>query len=177
MIAIALDHFQNKKSAEDWEIEKLKRMEAACEMAKAKVDAELEGWSTSEDENAENPPLLSPIVDQNRRKKADTVIKESSKPNAESTSKQGPLRKQARSKNISYIDSGQSDLAVQDDLRVQNPLSRLYDPSQMTSAEKKIDEIKIATAAVIAMTVIVIEAAVTIMIVIMTEGRINVELN
>ncbi|KAL8670541.1 MAG: hypothetical protein Q9168_004920 [Polycauliona sp. 1 TL-2023] len=108
MVAIALDHFQSKKSAEYWEIEKLKRMEAASEMAKAKVDAELEGWSTSEDENAGNPPLLSPIADQNRRKKADTIIRGSSKPNTESTPKQRPLRKQARPKNTSHVDSGQS---------------------------------------------------------------------
>ena len=140
MVAVALDHFQKKKSAKDWEIEKLKRMEAACEMAKAKVDAELEGWSTSEDENAGNPPLLSPIADQNQRNKADTVIRGSSKPNTESTPKQRPLRKQARPKNTSHIDSGQSDLAMQDDPRFQDPLSRPYGPPQMASAGKKVDE-------------------------------------
>lgn len=140
MVAIALDHFQNKKSAEDWEIEKLKRMEAACEMAKAKVCAELEGWSTSEDENAKNSPLLSPIVDQNQGKKANTVIRGSSKPNTESTPKQGPLRRQARPRNTSHMDSGQSDLAAQDDPRFQDPLTRPYGPSQMASAGKKVDE-------------------------------------
>lgn len=140
MVAIALDHFQNKKSAEDWEIEKLKRMEAACEMAKAKVDAELEGWSTSEDENAGNPSLLSPIADQTQMKKADAVIRGSSKPNTESTPKQRPFRKQARPKNISHVDSGQSDLAAQDDPRFQDPLSRPYGPSQVASAGKTVDE-------------------------------------
>ncbi|KAL8668518.1 MAG: hypothetical protein Q9168_006858, partial [Polycauliona sp. 1 TL-2023] len=130
----------SKKSAEYWDIEKLKRMDAASEMATAKVDAELEGWSTSEDENAGNPPLLSPIADQNQRKKADTVIRGSSKPNTESTPKQRPLRKQARPKNTSHVDSGQSDLAAQDDPHFQDPLSRPYGPSQMASAGKKVDE-------------------------------------
>ena len=140
MVAIALDCFQNERSAEDWEIEKLKRMEAACEIAKAKVDAELEGWSTSEDENAGNPPLLSPIADRTQRKETGTVIRGSSKLNTESTPKQRPSRKPARPKNTSHVDSGQSDLAAQDDPRFQDPLSRPYGPSQITSAGKGVDE-------------------------------------
>ncbi len=43
MIAIALDDFQNKKPAEEWEIEKHNRIKAACEEARAKVCTEFEG--------------------------------------------------------------------------------------------------------------------------------------
>ena len=140
MVAIALDHFQNKKCAKDWEIEKLKRVEVACELAKAKVCAELEGWSTSEDENVGNSSLLSPIVDQNQRKEVNTIIRGSSKPNTESTPKQGLLRRQANPRNTSHMESGQSGLAAQDDPRFQYPLTRPYGPSQMASAGKKVDE-------------------------------------
>ena len=140
MVAIALDHFQNKKNAKDWEIEKLKRMEAACEIAKAKVCAELEGWSTSEDENVQNSPLQSPIVNKNQRKKTNTVISGSTESNKVSIPKKGPLRGQARPRYASHMDSGQSDLAVQDDPRFQDPLTRPYDSSQVASAGEKVDE-------------------------------------
>ena len=139
MVAVAIDHFQNKKSAKDWEIEKFKRMEAACEMAKAQVCAELEGWSTSEDENAKASPLLSPIVDQNQ-KEANTVIRGSSKPNTKSDPKQGPWRRQPGPRNTSHMDSGQSNSAAQDDPRFQDPLNRPHGPSQMASAGKKVDD-------------------------------------
>ena len=139
MVAIALDHFQNKKSANDWEIEKLKRVEAACEVAEAKVCAELEGWSTSEDEHAGNPSLLSPIVHQNQRKEAETNTRGSSKPNTESTPRQEPLRRQAESKYTSHMETGQSNFAAQDDPRFQDPLTRSYGPSQMASAGEKVD--------------------------------------
>lgn len=140
MVAIGLDNFQNKKSANDWEMEKLKRMEAACEIAKAKVCAELEGWSTSEDEDAKNSPLQSPIVDQSQENTANTVIRESSKLNTESNPKRGPRRRQARPRDTSHMDTDQSGLAAQDDPRFQGPLARPYDPSQMASAGKNRDE-------------------------------------
>ncbi|MCJ1462292.1 hypothetical protein MMC07_000892 [Pseudocyphellaria aurata] len=136
MIAMALDHFQNKRSSKDWEIEKLKRMEAAFEKVRVQVCAELEGWSTSEDEDAKNLPSLPPIVDQIQGKKANPVIRRSSKPNTESTPKQGPVRRQPRPRNTSHMDRGQSDLAVQDNPYFQDPLTRPYGPSQMTFAGK-----------------------------------------
>jgi len=40
MVAIALDGSQNRRNAEEWEIEKRNRMEAACKVAKAKVCTE-----------------------------------------------------------------------------------------------------------------------------------------
>ena len=52
VLAIALDDLL-KKNAVDWEFAKQKRMEAAYEMAKAKVCTEVEGWNTSEGEDFE----------------------------------------------------------------------------------------------------------------------------
>ena len=140
MVAIALDHFQNKRSVKDWEIEKLKRMEAACEIAKEKVCAELEGWSTSEDENIKTSPFQSSIIDQSQRKDANPIVIGQYKPNTESTTKRGSLSRQTRPKNTSHIDSVQSDLAVQDDPRFQDPLSRPYGPSNMASAGKQLND-------------------------------------
>ncbi len=40
MVAIALDGSQNRRNAEEWEIEKRNRMEAACKVVKAKVCTE-----------------------------------------------------------------------------------------------------------------------------------------
>ena len=64
MIAIAIDTFQNKRSAEDLETEKCTRIGVACEAATIKVCAELEGWSTSEDGNIAESSSLSPPLDE-----------------------------------------------------------------------------------------------------------------
>ena len=45
MVAIALDDPLNRRNAEELEIEKRNRMEVACEVARAKVCTESQGWS------------------------------------------------------------------------------------------------------------------------------------
>ena len=73
MVAIALDDSQNKKNAEEWEIEKGKRTEAACEVARAKVCTDFEGWSTSEDEDVIKSSTLSSAINQRQRRKASGI--------------------------------------------------------------------------------------------------------
>ncbi len=108
-------------------------MEAACELAKARVCAKLE------DGNTKGSLLLSPLVEQKQRKKINTVIRESSKPNTESTLKQRHSRRQTRPRNTLYVNSDQCDLPAQDDSCFQDSLIR---PSQEASARKKVDDNK-----------------------------------
>ena len=49
MIAIALGNSLTKKTPEYWEVEKNKRIEEAYAIARAKVCADLEGWSSDDD--------------------------------------------------------------------------------------------------------------------------------
>lgn len=76
MIAIAIENFENKRTAEDWENEKCKRIGVACEAATVKVCAELEGWSTSEDENIAGFSSLSPPLDERQRHTVPGMIRD-----------------------------------------------------------------------------------------------------
>lgn len=67
MLALAVNNFQNKLSAEEWASEKTRRIKAAGEEAKAKAEAkaalDMEGWSTSENDDVPSSALV-PIREQ-----------------------------------------------------------------------------------------------------------------
>lgn len=67
MLALAVNNFQNKRSPEEWANEKIKRIKAAGEEAKAKAEAraalDMEGWSTSENDDVPHSALV-PIREQ-----------------------------------------------------------------------------------------------------------------
>ena len=73
MVAIALDDSQNRRNAEEWEIQKRNRMEAACKAVRAKVYTEFEGWSTSEDENIATSSVLSLVISYRSRKNTSKI--------------------------------------------------------------------------------------------------------
>jgi hypothetical protein len=56
MIAIAVDHATNKKTASDWETERDKRLAIAYKEAEERVQAEMEGWSSGDDESDGDGP-------------------------------------------------------------------------------------------------------------------------
>lgn len=62
MLALAVDNFQNKRSPEEWAKEKIHRIKTAGEEAKAKAEArailDLEGWSTSENDDVPGSALV-----------------------------------------------------------------------------------------------------------------------
>lgn len=114
MVAIAVDNVQNKRTAEEWEIEKRSRIETACEVARRKVCAELEGWDTSEDEKTTNSSTSSFTVDQGRREKVPSIVQENYGYEAQSTMEHVSPKRQGRPQYRTHIDGTLSDIAVQD---------------------------------------------------------------
>ena len=68
LIAIAVDNFYVKTTKEDWEIEKNKRIEVAIKEAEAKVCAELEGWSSCEDDEIVASSIKPFVLDRHEEK-------------------------------------------------------------------------------------------------------------
>ena len=68
MLALAVDQHQHKRSRQEWAIEKSRRIRAAGEEAKAKAEAraalDMEGWSTSENDDVSGsatPPAKATV--------------------------------------------------------------------------------------------------------------------
>lgn len=62
MLAMAVNNFHHKRSPEEWAIEKTQRIKTAGERAKAKAEAkaalDMEGWSTSENDDVPGSALV-----------------------------------------------------------------------------------------------------------------------
>lgn len=140
MMAVALDEHQNRKQALDWEVERQKRIEAACEIAKAKVLTDLEGWSTSEDDGIEGSFKLLSVIDQNQEKDTSASTKGQYNSNAKSTMNRRPSKEQNRPKYHSHFNDSQSDLALQDNPLFQDPTLRPYGPSDMAPAGEQFEK-------------------------------------
>lgn len=71
MIALAVDNYQHKRSKQEWDRETEKRIKAAGEEAKAKAEAktamDMEGWSTSENDDV---PRSASVPIKERRQRA-----------------------------------------------------------------------------------------------------------
>lgn len=96
MVAIAVDEVQNKRTAEGWEIEKRSRIQAACEAVETKMCTELEGWSTSEDEEIAKSSTSSFTVDQRKGGEVPGVIQEQYIYDAKSTIERANPNRQDR---------------------------------------------------------------------------------
>ena len=135
MVAIALDDFQNRRSAEEWEIEKHTRMEAACKAARAKVCTEFEGWSTSEDEDIATSSVSHSAIS-HRQINAPRITEGRYGSNTKSTIDIANPKRQAQPKYLTHIDGTLSDVAVQDNPDFQDHSQRPFVPMYMTSAEE-----------------------------------------
>ena len=113
MIAIVLDVTHNKRTAEDLEIEKRRRIEAACEEAKAKVCTEFEGWSTSEDDDVPEPSTISSKMDRQQEKKGPGISKEPCRSDAKPTMKRANPHRRGRPAYLTHIDGNLDDVPVQ----------------------------------------------------------------
>ena len=140
MVAIALDDSQHQKSAEEWEVEKGNRIEAACKVAAVKVCADFEGWSTSEDEDVTNSSTLSLAIDQRQRKKAPGIAEGRYKSDTKSIMENANQKRQVRQKYLTHIDGTLGDVAVQDNPNFQDVLQRPFVPLYMASPEEQLDE-------------------------------------
>lgn len=138
MIAIAVDDVQNKRTAEEWEVEKRSRIKVACEMATTKVCAELEGWSTSEDEKVANSSTSSFTVDQRQRGKVPDIIQEQGRYDAKSIIERANPKRQGRPEYRTHIDGTLSDVAVQDNPGHQDVSQGPTVPSYKTSGRRLI---------------------------------------
>lgn len=137
MVAIALDDSQNRRNAEEWEIEKRNRMEAACKAARAKVCTEFEGWSTSEDEDIATSSVLSLAISHRPRKNAPRITEGRCRSDTKSTMDVVNPKRQAQSKYLTHIDGTLSDVAVQDNPDFHDHSERPCVPFYMASAEKQ----------------------------------------
>ena len=140
MIAIAVDDVQNQRTAEEWEVEKRSRIEAACEMAKKKVCAELEGWSTSEDEKVANPSTSSFTVDQRQGGYVPGITQEQDRYDAKSTIERANPKRQGRPEYRTHINGTLSDVAVQDNPDHQDVSQGPSVPSYKSSGRRHVDK-------------------------------------
>lgn len=136
MVAIALDHSQNRRNAEEWEIEKRNRMEAACKAARAKVSTEFEGWSTSEDEGIATSSVLSLAISHRQRKNAPGITEGRCRSDTKSTMDVANPKRQARPKYLTHVDGTLSDVAVQDNPAFQDHSERPCVPLYMAPVEE-----------------------------------------
>ena len=125
MVAIALDDSQNRRNAEEWEIEKRNRMEAACKAARAKLCTEFEGWSTSEDEDIATSSVLSLAISHRPRKNAPRITEGRCRSDTKSTMDVVNPKRQAQSKYLTHIDGTLSNVAVQDNPDFQDHSERV----------------------------------------------------
>ena len=124
MLAIALDVAQNNGIAEYWRVEKCRRIDAACELAKAKACADLEGWSTSEDED--NDRLLP---EDSAVTRAHRVLRAAGRNGiicAGATVQRSSQNRRDRAVKSTHIDQIPRDKAVQDDRRSQEVSQSSY---------------------------------------------------
>ncbi len=135
MVAIALDDSQNKRIAEEWEIEQRNRMEAACQVARAKVCTEFEGSSTSEDEDIATSSVLSLAINRRQRKNAPGITEGQYRSGTKSTMDIANPKRQDRPKYLTHIDGTLSDIAVQDNPDFQDLSQRPFVPLYTASAE------------------------------------------
>jgi len=135
IVAIALDDSQNKRNTEEWEIEQRNRMEAACQVARAKVCTEFEGWSTSEDEDIATSSVLSLAINRRQRKNAPGITKGQYRSGTKSTVDIANPKRQDRPKYFTHIDGTLSDIAVQDNPDFQDLSQRPFVPLYTASAE------------------------------------------
>ena len=140
MVAIALDESQNKKNAEEWEIEKSNRIEAACEVARAKVCTDFEGWSTSEDENVTKSSTLSSATDQRQRRKAPGITEGLYRSDTKSTMESADQKREVQPKYLANINGPLSDGAVQDNPDFQDVSRRPSVPLYMAPPEEQLEE-------------------------------------
>lgn len=140
MVAIALDDLQNKKNAEEWEIEKGNRVEAACEAARAKVCIDFEGWSTSENEDVTNFSTLSSSIDQRQSRKAPGITEGRNRSDTRSTIESANQKRPVRPKYLTRIDGTLTDVAVQDNPAFQDALQKPFVPLYMASPEERLDK-------------------------------------
>lgn len=80
MLAMAVNNFQDKRSPEDWADEKAKRIKEAGEAAKAKAEAkaalDMEGWSTSENDDVPGSALV-PVREQRPKRERESANRDS----------------------------------------------------------------------------------------------------
>ena len=137
MVAIALDDSQNRRNAEEWEIEKRNRMEAAGKAAREKVCTEFEGWSTSEDEDIPTSSVLSLAISHRQRKNAPGITEGRCRSDTKSTMDVANPKRQARPKYLTHIDGTLSDVAVQDNPGFQDNSERPSVPFPIGSVEEQ----------------------------------------
>ena len=137
MVAIALDDSQNRRNAEEWEIEKRNRMEVACKAAREKVCADFEGWSTSEDEDIATSSVLSSLNSYRQRENAPGITESRHRFNTKSTMDSANPKRRAQPQYLTHIDGTLSGVAVQENPAFQDHSPRPFVPLHMSSAEEQ----------------------------------------
>lgn len=127
MIAIALVTSLTKKTPEDWEVEKKKRIEEAYAIARAKVCADLEGWSSAEDDDDCLPVLSTPhpvfkLGNQVPKPAVDTY------PDRPPSIVYSSPKMQSRPEFHNYSSGTLGEIAVQDDPKLQDVSRGPYVP-------------------------------------------------
>ena len=147
MIAIALGISLTKKTPEDWEVEKNKRIEEAYAVARAKVCADLEGWSSAEDEDC--LPVLStpphPIIDLENRVPAPAVDVDPDRPPPSTVYISGKTtspKTKSQPAYHNYSSGTLGEIAVQDDPKHQDVSQGPYVPfsSYLAGLQPKIKD-------------------------------------
>ncbi|CAF9924172.1 hypothetical protein IMSHALPRED_006133 [Imshaugia aleurites] len=132
MIAIAVVSSLNKKTPEDWEVEKNKRIEEAYAIARAKVCADLEGWSSAEDDDSLPVPSSRQHPSINLENEVPTPAVDTypdRPPSTVSTSgKVTCLKTQSRPEFHNYSSGTLGEIAVQDDPKLQDVSQGPYIP-------------------------------------------------
>ena len=145
MIAIAVVNSLTKKTPKDWEVEKNKRIEEAYAIARAKVCADLEGWSSAEDDDGlpvPSPPhpvthlenqVPTPAVD-TYLDRPPSIVYTSSKVTSPKT--------QSRPEFHNYSSGTLGEIAVQDDPKLQDVSRGPYIPfsSEFTGLQPKTED-------------------------------------
>ncbi|KAI9799430.1 MAG: hypothetical protein M1825_004530 [Sarcosagium campestre] len=131
VIAIALDVSQNRRTAEEWEAEKHSRIDAACREARAKVCAEFEGWSTSEDDDVADSAVLT--MNQQLGGEAPGPGKERYAFDVKPMIERARLRKEGQPVYRSQTDNTLGDVAVQDNPCHQDVAQGYFTPFDSSS--------------------------------------------
>lgn len=142
MIAIALGTSLTKKTPEDWEVVKNKRIEEAYAMARAKVCADLEGWSSAEDDDLPKLSTPHPIINLGNQVLTPAVDADSDRPPSAVyiSGKVTSPKTQSRPNFRNYSSGTLGEIAVQDDPKLQDVSRGPYVPfsSEFAGLQPKI---------------------------------------
>lgn len=144
MIAIALVSSLTKKTPEEWEEEKNRRIEEAYAIARAKVCADLEGWSSAEEEDDRHPVLSTPnpIINFGNQVRTPAVDTDPDGTHGPPSIVYSIPKTQSRPEFHNYSSGTLGELAVQDDPKLQDVSRGPYIPfsSDFAGLQPKIKE-------------------------------------